>query len=74
VGDSQEIPCAVLRLREKGCRVLAQLGNISASGGVYLGVAAEKIVANPGTITGSMSRDPARKQPLELLERIGISF
>ena len=54
VGDSQEIHSALLRLREKGCHVVASFGNISASGGVYIGVGAEKIVANPGTITGSI--------------------
>ena len=54
VGDSQEIHGALLRLKQKGCKVVASFGNISASGGVYLGVAADKIVANPGTITGSI--------------------
>ena len=34
--------------------VVASFGNISASGGVYIGVGAESIVANPGTITGSI--------------------
>ena len=33
VGDSQEIHSALLRLREKGCHVVASFGNISASGG-----------------------------------------
>ena len=46
VGDSQEIHGALLRLREKGGHVIASFGNISASGGVYVGVAAEKIVAS----------------------------
>ena len=54
VGDSQEIHSALLRLREKGCHVVASFGNISASGGVYIGVGAERIVANAGTITGSI--------------------
>ena len=45
VGDSQEIHAALLRLREKGCKVVASFGNISASGGVYVGVAADSIVA-----------------------------
>ncbi|MFL0793888.1 MAG: signal peptide peptidase SppA, partial [Prochlorococcus sp.] len=40
VGDSQEIYAALIRLREKGCQVVASFGNISASGGVYVGVAA----------------------------------
>jgi protease-4 len=74
VGDSQEIHAAILRLRRKGCRVVASFGNISASGGVYVGVAAEKIVANPGTITGSIGVILRGNNVSKLLERIGVSF
>ena len=74
VGDSQEIHSALLRLREKGCRVVASFGNISASGGVYIGVAAETIVANPGTITGSIGVILRGNNLSKLLKRIGVSF
>jgi protease IV len=74
VGDSQEIHAALLRLRQKGCRVVASFGNISASGGVYVGVAAETIVANPGTITGSIGVILRGNNISKLLERVGISF
>ena len=74
VGDSQEIHAAVRRLRDQGCRVVASFGNISASGGVYVGVAAEKIVANPGTITGSIGVILRGNNLSRLLERIGIQF
>ena len=74
VGDSQEIHAAIGRLRQKGCRVVASFGNISASGGVYIGVAAEKIVANPGTITGSIGVILRGNDLSRLLERIGIRF
>ncbi len=74
VGDSQEIHAAILRLRAKGCRVVASFGNISASGGVYVGVAAEQIVANPGTITGSIGVILRGNNLSKLLERVGISF
>ena len=74
VGDSQEIHGALLRLREKGCHVVASFGNISASGGVYVGVGAEKIVANPGTITGSIGVILRGNNLSKLLERIGIRF
>ena len=74
VGDSQEIHTAITRLREKGCRVVASFGNISASGGVYVGVAAEKIVANPGTITGSIGVILRGNNISRLLERVGIQF
>jgi protease IV len=74
VGDSQEIHAAISRLREQGCRVVASFGNISASGGVYVGVAAETIVANPGTITGSIGVILRGNNISKLLERIGVSF
>ena len=74
VGDSQEIHDAITRLRQKGCRVVASFGNISASGGVYIGVAAETIVANPGTITGSIGVILRGNNLSRLLERIGIQF
>ncbi len=74
VGDSQEIHKALLRLREKGCHVVASFGNISASGGVYIGVGAEKIVANPGTITGSIGVILRGNNLSKLLEKVGIRF
>ena len=74
VGDSQEIHSALCRLREGGCRVVASFGNISASGGVYIGVAAEKIVANPGTITGSIGVILRGNDLSRVFERIGIRF
>ncbi|KGG16374.1 MULTISPECIES: signal peptide peptidase SppA [unclassified Prochlorococcus] len=74
VGDSQEIHAALLRLRETGCHVIASFGNISASGGVYIGVAAERIIANPGTITGSIGVILRGNNISKLLERIGIQF
>jgi protease-4 len=74
VGDSQEIHAALMRLRQKGCHVVASFGNISASGGVYIGVAAEKIVANPGTITGSIGVILRGNDISRLLKRLGIRF
>ena len=74
VGDSQEIHAALLRLRESGCRVVASFGNISASGGVYVGVAAERIVANPGTITGSIGVILRGNDLSRLLDRLGVRF
>ena len=74
VGDSQEIHAALLRLRAKGCRVVASFGNISASGGVYIGVGAESIVANPGTITGSIGVILRGNDLSKVFEKIGIRF
>jgi protease-4 len=53
VGPSQEIHDEVLRLAEKK-PVVCSLGNVAASGGYYVAVACPKIVAAPGTLTGSI--------------------
>ena len=74
VGDSQEIFSAINRIKSKGCKVIASFGNISASGGVYIGVAADKIIANPGTITGSIGVIIRGNNISELLDKIGIKF
>ncbi|MFM7465376.1 MAG: signal peptide peptidase SppA [Cyanobium sp.] len=74
VGDSQEILEALLRLRRKGCRVVASFGNISASGGVYVAMGAERIVSNPGTITGSIGVILRGNDLSRLLDRVGVRF
>ncbi|MGB7443128.1 MAG: signal peptide peptidase SppA [Coleofasciculaceae cyanobacterium] len=73
VGDSQEIYSALIRLREK-VKIVASFGNISASGGVYIGMGAEHIVSNPGTITGSIGVILRGNNLEGLLEKIGVSF
>lgn len=73
VGDSQEIYSALKRLREK-VKIVASFGNISASGGVYIGMGAHYIMANPGTITGSIGVILRGNNLERLLEKIGISF
>ena len=73
VGDSQEIYNALIRLREK-VKIVASFGNISASGGVYVGMGAEHIVSNPGTITGSIGVILRGNNLERLLDKIGVSF
>jgi len=51
---SQEIAREVRRLREAGKVVVASLGDVAASGAYWVASAAQHIVANPGTITGSI--------------------
>jgi len=75
VVDSQEIHAAIERLRAtNGTKVIASFGNISASGGVYVGVSADRIVANPGTITGSIGVILRGNNLEKLLDRVGVSF
>ncbi len=75
VGDSQEIFAALQRLQtEKDIKVVASFGNISASGGVYIGVGAKHIVSNPGTITGSIGVILRGNNLERLLDKVGVSF
>jgi protease-4 len=73
VGDSQEIYTALKRLKDK-LKIVASFGNISASGGVYIAMGANHIVANPGTITGSIGVILRGNNLERLLDRVGVSF
>lgn len=73
VGDSQEIYTALRKLGEK-VKIVASFGNISASGGVYIGMGAHHIVANPGTITGSIGVILRGNNLERLLDKVGVSF
>ena len=53
VGTSQEIHDEVKRLAAKKT-VVCSMGDLAASGGYYIAVACPKIVATPGTLTGSI--------------------
>ena len=54
VGSVQEISEEIGRCRAKGKKIVASMGDVAASGGYYLAAASDHIVANPGTITGSI--------------------
>jgi protease-4 len=54
VGSVQEISEEIGRCRAKGKKVVASMGDVAASGGYYLAAASDHILANPGTITGSI--------------------
>jgi protease-4 len=53
VGPSQEIYAEVKKLGEKK-KVVVSMGSLAASGGYYIAAPAAVIMANPGTITGSI--------------------
>jgi protease-4 len=54
IGASQDLYAKVKRLREKGIFVVAVMEDVAASGGLYLSMAANYIIAHGGTITGSI--------------------
>jgi protease-4 len=71
VAASQEIYAAVKRVR-KNKIVVASLGSVAASGGYMIACATNKIVANPGTVTGSISAIMYFANAEDLLKKIGI--
>lgn len=73
VADSQEIYTALKHLQDK-VTIVASFGNISASGGVYIAMGAQHIVANPGTITGSIGVILRGNNIQRLLDKVGVSF
>ena len=69
---SQEIYNAVKNARKEGKKVVASMGSVAASGGYYIAAAADKIVANPGTLTGSIGVIMEFASVEKLLEKIGV--
>lgn len=71
VAPSQEIYQAVRELKKKK-KVVASMGAVAASGGYMIAVAADRIVANPGTITGSISTVMHYANVEELMKKVGV--
>lgn len=70
VGASQEIYQEVKRTNETK-PVVASLGSIAASGGYYAAIGAAQIIANPGTMTGSLGVILKFANLEELFDKIG---
>lgn len=73
VVPSQEIHDAVKRVRTKSNKaVIASMGSVAASGGYYIAAATDRIVANPGTLTGSIGVIMETANVEGLLQKIGV--
>ncbi len=73
VVPSQEIHDAVKRVRSKNNKaVIASMGSVAASGGYYIAAATDRIVANPGTLTGSIGVIMETANLEGLLQKIGV--
>lgn len=72
VTASETIWREVARSRERGTPVVASMGSVAASGGYYAAMAADAIVANPATITGSIGVITGKLVFRDLKERLGI--
>jgi protease IV len=69
---SETIWREVKRARERGKPVVASMGAVAASGGYYVSMDADAIVANPGTITGSIGVMSGKLVVRDLKQRLGV--
>lgn len=73
VAPSQEIYSEILKVRKNSNKkVITSMGNLAASGGYYIACASDKILANPGTITGSIGVIMTFSNIEELMEKLGL--
>ena len=71
VAPSQEIYAQVKKAAAKKIVVIS-MGSIAASGGYYISAPASKIIANPGTLTGSLGVILEIPNIEKLMEKIGV--
>ena len=73
VGASQEI-YEELKKASMQIPVIASMGNAAASGGYYIAIGADTIIANPGTTTGSIGVIAGLTMFHRLADKIGLDF
>ncbi|BAF61023.1 MAG: signal peptide peptidase SppA [Pelotomaculum sp.] len=69
---AQEISAEVERLKRSGKKVVASMGDSAASGAYWIAACADQIVANPGTLTGSIGVIIQYLNLEELYSKIGV--
>jgi len=74
VAPSQEIYDQVLKVRNDGTYVVASLSSIAASGGYYIACAADTIIANPGSLTGSIGVIFSYLTFEGLMDKVGVEY
>lgn len=73
VVPSQEIYEEVRKLKARtNQKIITSMGTVAASGGYYIAAASDRIVANPGTLTGSIGVIMEFASAEELMNKIGV--
>lgn len=73
VAPSQEIYQEVKKIRDEGKKkIVTSMGSVAASGGYYIASASDKIVANPGSITGSIGVILELANISGLMKKVGV--
>lgn len=70
---SDAIRHEILRLRDGGTPVVAWMGDVAGSGGYYIAMPADRIVAQPGTLTGSIGVIAGKAVRTGLEDRLGVT-
>src|ERR1700730_15521248 len=70
---SESIWREVVFARERGKPVIVSMSDVAGSGGYYVAAAADKIVAEPATLTGSIGVLAGKLVVADLLKKIGVS-
>jgi protease-4 len=63
-----------LRAKQKGKPVIVSMSEVAGSGGYFVAAAADKIIAHPGTITGSIGVVSGKMLTSEMWDKIGIHW
>ena len=71
---SETIWREVMRAKKAGKPVVVSMSSMAASGGYYVSMHADRIVAQPGTITGSIGVFTGKMVTKGLLDKLGVSF
>jgi protease IV len=71
---SHEIYNEVRLIRDNGKPVVVSMGSVAASGGYYVSCGANLIVANPGTLTGSIGVISQFLRLDPMLQKIGVEM
>ena len=72
VAPAQEIYNEIMKLKADHKTVYVSMGTVAASGGYYIACAANYVLANPGTLTGSIAAVMAFSNIEELTDKIGV--
>jgi protease-4 len=64
----------IVRARQAGKPVIVSMGNAAGSGGYYISMAADRIVAQPGTLTGSIGVFAGKMVTASFWEKLGVTW
>jgi protease-4 len=70
---SDAIRHEIQRVRDTGKPLVVSMGSVAASGGYFISMAADHILAQPGTLTGSIGVLGGKAVMRDLLDRLGIT-